>query len=154
MHKLLAFGLPASSRRPGLASLASLGALTLLAAGCQDKGITAAGTPIYAVDVHGGAKACTTSSVDLSDGKAATATMSVGNDGGWCGVTVAQSGHRPFAAGLVQTRAQHGTLFVHSVGDNTRIDYTPDPGYAGADSFAVKLLPGNPVLTVNVTVTK
>lgn len=131
---------------------ACLGVLAF--AGCQEPGVTPRGTPIYAVDVNGGAKSCTTSSADISDGKSATATMTVGNDGGWCGVTVAQSGRKPFAAGLVQTRAKNGQLNVHSVGDNTRVDYIPDPGFAGADSFAVRLLPGNPVLTVNVTVTK
>ena len=122
--------------------------------GCQDNAPRGAATPIYSMDVTGGAKNCVVSAVDLTEGKPATATMTVGNDGGWCGVTVAQSGRKPFAVGLVQTRAQHGQLNVHSVGDNTRVDYIPDPGFAGADNFAVKLIPGNPVLTVNVTVVK
>jgi len=69
-------------------------------------------------------------------------------------VTVAQSGGRPFSAGLLQTRAQHGRVHVHTVGDNTRIDYTPDTGFTGADSFAVKLVPGNATLTVNVTISR
>lgn len=132
---------------------ACLGILAITASGCQEPP-AARGTPVYAVDINGRAKSCTVSTVDLSDGKPATATMTLGNDGGWCGVTVAQSGKKPFAAGLVQTRAQHGQLNVHSVGDNTRVDYIPDPGFTGADQFAVRLLPGNPVLSVNVTVTK
>ena len=137
--------------RMKLAGAACLGQLVIATAGCQDGPVSVRGTPVYAVDVNGGAKNCVTSSADVSGGKSATATMTVGNDGGWCGVTVAQSG-RPFSAGLVQTRAQHGQLNVHSVGDNTRVDYIPDPGFTGADSFAVKMVPGNPVLTVNVTV--
>lgn len=140
-----------SAHRMKVATVACLGLVLVATAGCQDRQVTPRGTPIYSVDVNGGAKSCVSSSPDLSAGKAATATMTVGNDGGWCGVTVSQGG-KPFTAGLVQTRAQHGQLNVHSVGDNTRVDYIPDPGYAGADSFAVRLVPGNPVLTVNVTV--
>ena len=44
------------------------------------------------------------------------------------------------------------TVYIHPVGDDTRIDYTPDLGFSGIDSFVVRLLPGNPVLRVNVTV--
>ena len=144
--------LATTSRMP--IATACLGALALLAAGCQDARAPSRGTPVYAVDVNGGAKSCTTSAVDMSGSGPQTATMTVGNDGGWCGVTVAQSGGRPFSAGLLQTRAQHGRVHVHTVGDNTRIDYTPDTGFTGADSFAVKLVPGNATLTVNVTVSR
>ena len=33
-----------------------------------------------------------------------------------------------------------------------RVDYIPDPGFAGTDSFAVRLLPGSTTLRVNATV--
>ena len=139
-----------TTRRLKLAAAACLGVAVMAMAGC-DAPVAVRGTPVYSVDINGGAKSCVTSGADVSGGKAATATMTVGNDGGWCGVTISQAG-KPFNAGLVQTRAQHGQLNVHSVGDNTRVDYIPDPGFTGTDSFAVKLVPGNPVLTVNVTV--
>lgn len=143
-----------------------LGAVALLLAGCQEPRTPR--TPLYAVDFAGGAKTCTVSAVDLSGGKSADATMAVSNDGGWCGITVWQAGaaqpgglfggsgtigHKPFTAGLVQTRPQHGQLNIHPVGDDTRVDYTPDPGFTGTDRFAVRFLPGNPVLSVSVTVT-
>jgi len=98
--------------------------------------------------------------------------MAVVNDGGWCGILVSQNAapsrsnkgawaalgatqaKQPFAAGLLQTRAQHGRVYIHAVGDETRVDYTPDPGFTGNDQFAVRLIPGDPVLTVAVTVSE
>lgn len=156
---------------PRHVTLLGLGAMALLVTGCQEP--RAPRTPLYAVDFTGGAKTCTTSAVDLTGGKSADATMTLGNDSGWCAITVWQAraaqpggllgrsgtvGHKPFAAGLVQARPQHGNLHIHSVGDDTRVDYTPDPGFTGTDRFAVRFLPGNqasgePVLTVSVTVT-
>ena len=48
----------------------------------------------------------------------------------------------------------HGRVFAHHVGNNTRIDYTPDPGFVGTDSFAVRLIPGNAVFEAALTVTR
>jgi hypothetical protein len=39
------------------------------------------------------------------------------------------------------------------VGDETRIDYTPDRRFAGSDAFTVKLIPGDATIKVAVTVT-
>lgn len=110
-------------------------------------------TPVFAVDMQGGAKQCTASRPELKPGRQATATMRVGNDGGWCAIHVALHG-KPYAAGLLTQPAQHGTVFIHPVGDDTRIDYTPAPGYVGPDSFVVQLIPGNPSIRVTVTVTR
>jgi hypothetical protein len=77
--------------------------------------------------------------------------MTIGNDGGWCGISAAQ-GSAPFQAGLVQTRPDHGRLNIRRVGDVTRIDYFPDPGFVGPDAFAVRLLPGNAEVRATVTV--
>ncbi|MFB9969220.1 hypothetical protein ACFFMP_03780 [Pseudoroseomonas cervicalis] len=38
------------------------------------------------------------------------------------------------------------------MGDYTRLDYIPDPGFTGTDSFTVRLLPGSTSVKVNVTV--
>jgi hypothetical protein len=78
--------------------------------------------------------------------------MTVGNDGGWCAISVHQPGPEPFAAGLLTRSATHGKVYLHAVGDNTRIDYTPDPGYAGPDTFLVTLLPDRSEVQANVTV--
>jgi hypothetical protein len=43
-------------------------------------------------------------------------------------------------------------VYAHHVGQDTRIDYTPDPGYVGPDRFSVRLIPGNAVVESNVTV--
>jgi len=77
--------------------------------------------------------------------------MKVGNDGGWCAISVARGG-KAFDSSLVTARPAHGKVLVHKVGDATRIDYTPDRGYAGSDSFAVKLIPGDSSIRVAVTV--
>ncbi len=78
--------------------------------------------------------------------------MTLANDGGWCAVSVHQDGPTPFTAGLLTTRADHGKVYVHSVGDDTRIDYTPEPGFGGNDAFTVTLLPGNATIQVAATV--
>jgi hypothetical protein len=108
---------------------------------------------VYAADVTGAAKLCQVPSASPAAGKATGAAIKVGNDGGWCGLAVHQDGPKPFDAGLLTERPSHGSVTIHEVGDDTRIDYVPDRSYAGTDSFAVKLLPGNAVLQVAVTVT-
>lgn len=141
-------------RSNGLKCLMLAGSAALLQA-CQpppqQPGST---TRLYAEDQAGGAKSCTVSPITPpAPGKDTTATMTVGNDGGWCAITVADGGH-PYAAELLTARPAHGRVFYHPVGDATQIDYTPNRGYAGDDSFTVRLLPGEGLIRVNVSVTK
>jgi len=121
--------------------------------GCAQKAPPAAEqhARLFASDFEGGAKRCIVPKLTLQAGKESPAAMRVGNDGGWCGITVAQDG-QPYAAGLLEQSPGHGKVYIHPVGDDTRIDYTPELGFAGADSFVVKLLPGAPVIRVSVTV--
>lgn len=142
--------IPTPCRQPLLTGAALT--LALFAAGCQDGKILAPATRIYAADLAGKAKACTVPAVQLADAKPAAADMTIGNDGGWCGISLTQGSRRPYAAGLVQTRANHGQVYIHTVGDETRVDYTPDANFAGKDTFAIRLLPGNAILNVAVTV--
>jgi hypothetical protein len=107
---------------------------------------------VYAADVTGAAKSCETPTITPTAGQTTEAAVKVTNDGGWCGLSVHQSGPKPFDAGLLTARPEHGTVLIHEVGDETRIDYTPDKGFAGNDSFAVKLLPGNAVIRETVAV--
>jgi hypothetical protein len=125
----------------------------LLAQGCAPKPAPQASTTRrYAIDFVGGAHSCVvTKDLQTEPGKQADATMTTSNDG-WCAIPVSQSGH-PYAAGLVTARPAHGTLYIHAVGDDTRIDYTPDAHYVGPDTFTVRLLPGEPVVNAKVTVT-
>ncbi len=132
-----------------------LGAAALLSA-CTQPPAAAPGftRPIYAIDATGGARKCIVSPVTLAPGKEAAATMTVGNNGGWCGISVRQSGASPYPAGLLTKPPSHGRVYIHPVGDDTRIDYTPDQGYAGPDAFVVTLLPDRPVIRASVTVTR
>ena len=126
----------------------------VLLTACVDQGGSgsATGGRVFAADQAGGARKCDAPRPDLSDGKATDARMTVGNDGGWCGI-VLQRGGRPYDSGLLPVRAEHGKVLVHRVGDITRISYTPTRGYVGADKFTVKLIPGDATVQVAVTVT-
>lgn len=133
--------------------LALAGAAALLQ-GCAKEEAPARGPAIvYSTDLRGGAAQCRTpEKLAPAPGQPTEARIAVGNDGGWCAVTVAAPGDEPFAAGLLSTRPQHGRVYIHTVGYWTRIDYTPARGYAGPDAFAVELLPGSAMLRVSVTV--
>ena len=125
----------------------------LILAGCNGPGPAGSSLRVYAADLAGGAKVCDVPSVEPVPAGNAQTLMKVANDGGWCGLRVRQDGSRPFGAGLLTARPSHGTVLIHEVGDDTRIDYTPDRGFAGSDTFSVKLIPGNATIHVAVTVT-
>ena len=143
-----------------LSSLAARRAAYLLACmaagavleGCAEKVAQGPRSRVFAADVSGRAKNCTVSKVDVRDGQETPATVQVGNDGGWCAITVDRRG-KPYDSGLLITRPAHGTVVIHPVGDDTRIDYTPARGYTGSDSFAVRLIPGDGSIRASVTVT-
>ncbi len=131
--------------------LATLAAACLIQ-GCTPPRATPSGTRLYASDLAGGAKSCAVPSVTITHGQESSVPMTVGNDGGWCAITIAQGG-QPYAAGLLTILPTHGKVYIHTVGDATRIDYTPDAGFTGSDNFAVRTVPGNDLLRVAVTVT-
>lgn len=123
----------------------------MLLQGCAEQPAPQEPIREYAIDLQGGAKTCTVSKTVPEAGKSVQANLSMGNDGGWCALTVAADG-KPYGAGLLTTRPQHGKVFIHTVGNDTRIDYTPDRGFTGADKFSVKLLPGDAGIDAAVTV--
>jgi hypothetical protein len=106
---------------------------------------------LFASDLQGSARSCTASKLKPNDGRTMTTTMQVGNDGGWCSITFAQSSN-PYDVGLLTQAPQHGTVYIHPVGDDIRVDYTPEVDFSGTDMFVIKLLPGNPSVRVNVIV--
>ncbi len=120
-------------------------------AGCANKGPTGPSARVFAVDQAGAARNCSVPAVTPAAGKETPVAMKLGNDGGWCAVPV-NNGGKPFDAGLLVTQAAHGKVVIHTVGSDTRIDYTPAARYTGADAFAVRLIPGDAVLQVAVTV--
>lgn len=137
-----------------IAGIAALTANLLLAACSQPLGSGGSTLRVYAADLSGGAKTCIVPNVDPIPGKTADAAMNLANDGGWCGLRLHQSGPKPYEAGLLTARATHGNVTIHEVGDETRVDYVPDRGFSGSDSFSVQLIPGNASISVAVTVTK
>jgi hypothetical protein len=134
---------------PG-AGLLCLAASGLLLLGCVQQ---ATWSGIYAVDTAGGAKICVTETASPPDGMTAVAKMQVSDEGGWCGI-LANHGGQAYDSYLMVTRPTHGKIYAHHVGVNTRIDYTPDAGFVGSDTFAVRLIPGNAVVQGAVTVTR
>lgn len=132
-------------------------AVGLLLQGCapqQAAAPVASGARIYAVDQQGAARVCTVPKQPvLVDGRETPTALTVGNDGGWCAVSVARNGE-PYSAGLLVVRPNHGTVLIHTVGDATRVDYTPDRGYVGPDSFTAQMIPGDASMRVAVTVTR
>jgi hypothetical protein len=129
----------------------------LMLQGCapqQAAAPAASGARIYAVDQQGAAHVCTVPKEPvLVDGRETPTALTVGNDGGWCALTVAHNGE-PYGAGLLMVRPSHGTVLIHTVGDATRVDYTPDRGYVGPDSFTAQMIPGDASMRVAVTVAR
>jgi hypothetical protein len=137
-----------------LAVAAAVLARTVLT-GCSrnaDDGSGASRLRVYAADLTGGAKVCDVPKIDPGAGKTTDAAIKLVNDGGWCGIRVRQDGNKPFGAGLLTTRPSHGAVTIHVVGDDTRIDYTPDRRFAGTDNFTVRLVPGDASVRVTATV--
>jgi hypothetical protein len=142
--------------QPSLRAFAALATLAGLAA-CAQPQQAQQGARVYYVDTQGQSALCTVPpKVELASGQQTETTMVMKNDGGWCGISVAQPGglvgRKPYDAGLLVGRPEHGRVFVHKVGDVTRVDYIPDAAFGGEDRFTVRFLPGNPALRVAVTV--
>jgi hypothetical protein len=138
--------------RPGSnpAGWLAITATALLLQACE-KPPSAPAVRVFSADVSGGAKSCDVPKVAPVAGQETPVAVKVGNDGGWCGITV-NTGGKPYAAGLLATAPVHGKVLIHTVGNDTRIDYTPAARYAGADAFAVRLIPGDATIRVSVTV--
>ena len=127
-----------------------LAATALLITGCARQPVW---NGIFAIDVAGGATTCVAPAAAPPDGKAVLVQMQVSSEGGWCGISLNRNG-AAYDSYMMAARPTHGRILAHHVGSNTRIDYWPDLGYAGTDSFAVRMIPGNAVLEGAVTVTK
>lgn len=131
----------------------SIAAAALLLQACAQRGPQGSTNPIFASDLAGAAKACTVPKVTPAASRQTPVAMKVGNDGGWCAITV-DNGGKPFSAGLLTAEPMHGDVLIHTVGDSTRIDYTPDVQFAGADSFVVRLIPGDATIAASVAVSR
>jgi hypothetical protein len=129
----------------------TLAATALLLQACAEKPPAAPSVRMYASDLAGGAKNCEVGKVTPAAGQETEVAVKVGNDGGWCGIPVSTGG-KPYAAGLLASPPAHGKVVIHTVGNDTRIDYTPERGFAGSDAFRVKLIPGDAIIRAAVSV--
>ena len=82
--------------------------------------------------------------------------MRVSNEGGYCAATLTAASGQPFDAPLVPVLPRHGTPRIVKYDGKTSVEYTPETGYVGADSFTVHLIvkgqPNDTTLNVSVTV--
>ena len=129
-----------------------LAATLVIMAGCtKPPAAVISHSPVYATDMIGKAAACTTSPITVKDGAVNPVSMTTGG-GGWCGISLDRGGHA-YAAGLLTKPASSGKVYIHTVGDETRIDYTASRVPVTPDSFTVRLIPGDATLVVSVAPT-
>lgn len=130
-------------------TLAAVAGLAALQAACAQPQVAAPGPRIFAVDVQGRSALCDVpqQGVTLAAGRQTEAALTMDNDGGWCGIRTDRAG-----PGLVTAKPAHGRLHVRKVGATTRVDYIPDRGFVGTDTFAVKLLPDQAEMKVTANV--
>lgn len=132
--------------------LIAIAATAIALTGCATQ--PPAGQAAATEDLNGEiAKTCTATPIDLSASATANATIDMTNDG-WCAVHAKENG-KPFQLGLVRARPQHGRVLIQKIGGETRIEYTAENNYVGADRFTVALrssTPNAPDATVQIAV--
>ncbi len=84
------------------------------------------------------AKTCTPTNPDMTKPGPYTGSIAMTNDG-WCGVFAVEKDGKPFSLGLLRTRPANGRVFIQKVANATRVEYTPNTGFTGTDSFTVAL---------------
>ena len=129
----------------------AIATMTVLLQACAQQPPSGLPVRVFAADLAGGAKKCDVPKITPAAGQQTPVAMTLGNDGGWCAITIANAG-KPFDAGLLTAPPTHGKVLIHTVGSDTRIDYTPQSRYTGTDAFAVRLLPGNATIQASVSV--
>jgi hypothetical protein len=92
----------------------------------------------------------------VKDGGNADVVMSLSSEGGYCAATLLTDEGVPFAAGLVPVTPLHGIPRVVRYNGKTSVEFAPQPGFVGHDSFIVKLIvhgkPGYTTLNMSVNV--
>jgi len=95
--------------------------------------------PRYQVGQLTRAAACATSAYHLMAGE--SATMTVGNDGGWCWADTYErrNWHTLSASSVaVSNASRHGHVVVRDIDNQeVRVAYQPEPGFAGRDAFTI-----------------
>ena len=95
--------------------------------------------PVVADDLTlGVAKSCSYSPVQPKPGATVEATITMTNDG-WCAYRATESEGKAYMLGLVKQRPSHGELLIRKWAAESRVEYNPNPGFAGTDKFEVAL---------------
>lgn len=128
--------------------IAVLGLTGLLIQGCAEK--PQAVQMQEPADEAGHAAKCdvTPNPVVLHGADAVKVAMTVGNDGGWCAVRMAQS-----KTAILRQPPEHGKPYFRNVRDISRLQYYPAAGFAGTDSFTFQMIPSGALVKTTVTVT-
>ena len=104
----------------------------------------------------GPAHACSVAPFSVKTGGAADVAMIVSNDGGYCATTLLADNGQPYDTGLVPVTPLHGVPRITHYNGKTSVEYSPQPGFVGHDTFVAKLIvrgqPGYTTLNVSVTV--
>lgn len=132
--------------------IAAAAAAVIALQGCAPKPPAA---PVATEDLNEGiAKTCTFSAAQPTPGGTVDATITMSNDG-WCAYRATEKEGQPYLLGLVRQRPSDGELLVRKLGGETRVEYNPNPGFAGTDKFSVALRPqsGGADATVQITAT-
>lgn len=143
---------------PMKARLAACGlTLGLLLQGCE-KPVIVPPAPPPPLPPHAGpppARLCEVGPFAVKDGGNTDVQMTVSSEGGYCAATLTAESGQPFDAPLVPVPPLHGIPRVVKYNGKTSVEYTPQPGFTGHDSFIVKLIvrgrPGYTTLNMSVT---
>lgn len=128
---------------------AILGSAALLMQACAQKPLVQ--TPVAeAPDEAGHAAQCsfTPNPATIDPATPLQVKVEVTNDGGWCAVRLNQ-----VKTALLRTPPEHGRVYFRNVRDLTRLQYTPNAGFAGTDHFKFQIQPGAAIVEADVTVT-
>ena len=141
-------------------TLSCLLAAAVLLARCAPPAAPPQASP-QALPPHAGpppAVVCNVAPFHVGDGGVANVQITVSGEGGYCAAKLTAASGRPYDAPLVPVLPLHGTPRVIKYNGQTSVEYTPEPGFAGHDSFVVKLIirgvPGYTTLNMSVTVQK
>ena len=146
---------PKAARGPVLSALV----LCAVLQGCAKPEAPPPPPPAAPLPPHAGppaARQCSVVPFTIKDGGSADVTMTLSSEGGYCAASLLSDEAVPFAVGLVPVPPLHGVSRVVHYNGKTSVEYSPQPGFVGHDSFIVKLIvrgkPGYTTLSMSVNV--
>jgi len=125
------------------AKIGILAGVAIALAGCQGGPKAPPPAPPPPLPPHIGppaAASCNVAPFHVADGGTTDVVMAVGNDGGYCAAALTDASGAPYDAPLVPVLPEHGTPRVVKYNGKTSVEYTPNAGFIGHDSFVVHLL--------------